>query len=157
MVRGKRVVTSKLEKERNRAIEEYVTSKLDERTLELIRGCMFDLYQGPLYSEPNSLGVCAEDIGLDNWPGFSSALEIVRRAIRDSDIGDLWVTHDACVFDTEPEWRVTCDECQGADDDECASCDGVGTIPGEWPENYIHYERAYVLRIALGSELAQYL
>ncbi len=134
--------------ERERALRELYP--LDDDTARLVRACNWDLYNGPLSVDD------ADALELAPWPGFSRAVREIAASLRS--VGDAWITHDACAFRDEPRWGGTCESCEGSGEvrgRECRDCSGIGH--GEDPADYYHYERADVIRVLVGRELAPYV
>ncbi len=101
------------------AIRDYAKHKeiLTDELKLLISQANHDLYDG--------------QIDQDDYPGFESACVQIREALQG--LGDLWVSHDGCVFDVEPDWSE------------------------EDPGDYTHFEARWAKRTIVGIELLGYV
>ena len=113
-----------------KAIRSFVLADVGDDTKRLIRLANYDLYYGPV-TEP--------DDG-EPWPGFVRACREIRDAIR---VSDLYLdSQSGEVTDTEPQW---CD------------CIADDCTEQHFPSDYYKVERADVMRIVVGKELAPYV
>jgi len=140
-------------------VREHVA--LDEGTKRLITMATCDLYDGPL---------AVDD---PDYPGFETACARIRDAL-DSH-RSLWVNVECGhVQETEPQWTVTCGECDGTGWVECDSCDGVveppcellvkcdycngvGELSCELPEDWMQLDSRHIRAALVGKELAFYV
>ena len=122
-------------------ISEWVSSKekeLPARIRKHIEMCNMDLYYGP---------VDPDDWEEDDYryPGFSEAIDEIRDAL--SDIGEVYFQDwSGCILESEPDYGYY-DE-----DPDTGEEVWMDDSDGWW-----HYDRADLIRLIVGRELASYL
>ena len=128
-------------------LQDWANVQFETLVKEDATACLNDLFNGPLYLDPEGEPCDCFDEGAKRF-NFSSACARISAALES--ISAVWVDIQAGeVLTSEPDWSAV---------EEFTHEDGsIERHECYWPEDYVHFDRNHVIRAIIGKELAKYI